>query len=48
MIETFNQCFSLKFNPDKSEKYKGWAVMIGIISCKGAYSITGQIFPWLF
>ena len=48
MKETINQWFSSNFNADKAEKYNGWAAMIGVISCIGAYAITGQIIPGVF
>ena len=48
MIEIITQWFSSNFNPSKAEKYNGWAAMLGIISCIGAYVITGQIIPGFF
>ena len=40
MIRTIPKWISSNFDPDKAEKYNGWAAMIGIISGIGAYSIT--------
>ncbi len=48
MIGTIPQWFSSNYNPEKAEKYNGWAAMVGIISCIGAYAITGQIIPGVF
>ena len=48
MIETIAKWLSSNFNPEQAEKYNGWAAMIGIISCFGAYAITGQIIPGVF
>ena len=48
MIGTITKWLSSNFNPDKAEKYNGWAAMIGIISGIGAYAITGQIIPGFF
>tara|TARA_B100001250_G_C19519318_1_gene665261 strand:- start:78 stop:224 length:147 start_codon:yes stop_codon:yes gene_type:complete len=48
MKETINHLVSKNFNPEKAEKYNGWAAMIGITSGIGAYAITGQIIPGVF
>ena len=48
MIGTITKWLSSNFNPFNTEKYNGWAAMIGIGSGIGAYAITGQIIPGLF
>ena len=48
MKETATKSFPSNFNPSKAEKYNGLAVIIGIISGIGAYTITGQIIPGFF
>ena len=48
MKETNTQCFSSNFNADKTEKYNGWAAMLGVISGICAYAITVQIIPGVF
>ena len=48
MKELITKWFPSNFSAGKAEKYNGWAAMIGITSCIGAYTITGKIIPGLF
>tara|TARA_Y100001968_G_C19067166_1_gene576555 strand:+ start:497 stop:643 length:147 start_codon:yes stop_codon:yes gene_type:complete len=48
MIEIIMKLFSSYFNSSKAENHNDWTLMIGIISCMGAYAITGQIIPEFF
>ena len=45
MIGTITKWLSSNFNPDKAEKYNGWAAMIGILSGIGDMQLLDDLLP---